>query len=51
MGLLEKRLCSFDNMCVITDETKSLKIYKMYPLITSISYISEVICTSYTPDW
>ena len=29
MGILEKRLCSFDN--IITDETKALKIIKCIP--------------------
>ena len=30
---------------------KKSENYKMYPLITYTSYISEITCISYTPDW
>ena len=51
MGLLQKSLCSFDNIYVLLlMRQKSLKNYKMYPLTTSTSYISEKTYISYTPD-
>ena len=37
-------------MCYYWWDKKS-ENYKMYPLITSTSYISEITCISYTPDW
>ena len=37
-------------MCYYGWDKKS-ENYKMYPLITSTSYISEITYISYTPDW
>ena len=36
-------------MCYYGWDKKS-ENYKMYPLITYTSYISEITCISYTPD-
>ena len=36
-------------MCYYRWDKKS-ENYKMYPLITYTSYISEITCISYTPD-